>query len=94
MYGFAPNSLSNCFEALQYGHQDLLKTATMVVSIRGGKLFERWTRDVPTALSSMMPCALVFAADIAAGLTLEPKKRRRKEILGDLKRDLETIILL
>jgi len=39
-------------------------------------------QDVPTALSSMMPCALVFAADMAAGLTLEPKKRRRKEMLG------------
>ena len=42
------------------------------------------TQNVPTALSSMIPCALVFAADIAAGFTLEAKKRRRKEILGEL----------
>ena len=39
--------------------------------------------DIPTALSSMMPWALVFAADIAAGLTREPKNLRKKEILGD-----------
>ena len=37
----------------------------------------------PTALSLMMPSALVFAADIAAGLAEEPKRRRRKEMVGD-----------
>ncbi len=31
----------------------------------------------------MIPWALVFAADIAAGLALEAKNLRRKEILGD-----------
>lgn len=30
----------------------------------------------------MMPWALVFAADIAAGVTLEAKNLRRKEMLG------------
>ena len=33
----------------------------------------------------MMPWALVFAADMAAGLTLEPKKRRRKDMVGDVR---------
>ena len=42
--------------------------------------------DLPTALSSMMPWALVFAADMAAGFTLEPNNLRRNEMLGnDLK---------
>ena len=27
MYDLAPSSFKSCFEALQYGHQDLLKTA-------------------------------------------------------------------
>lgn len=31
----------------------------------------------------MMPWALVFAADIAAGLALEAKNLRRKEMLGN-----------
>ena len=41
---------------------------------------------VPTALSSMMPCALVFAADMAAGVMAgeEAKKRRRNEMVGGL----------
>ena len=43
----------------------------------------RGGRGVPTALSSMMPWALVFAADMAAGFTDEPKKRRRKEMVGE-----------
>lgn len=43
---------------------------------------KRWDRDVPTALSLMMPSALVFAADMAAGLMLEPKNRLRKEMVG------------
>lgn len=38
---------------------------------------------VPTALSSMMDWALVFAADMVAGLAWEPKRRRRKEMVGD-----------
>lgn len=33
MYAFAPMSLKSCFVALQYGHQDLLKTA-VVTSVR------------------------------------------------------------
>ena len=32
----------------------------------------------------MMPWALVFAADMAAGLTLEAKNLRRNEMLGNL----------
>ena len=32
----------------------------------------------------MMPWALVFAADMAAGLTLEPKNLRRNEMVGDV----------
>ena len=39
--------------------------------------------NVPTALSSMMPWALVVAADMAAGVTLEPKNLRKKEMLGN-----------
>ncbi len=39
--------------------------------------------SIPTALSSMMPWALVFAADMAAGLTLEPKNLLRNEMVGD-----------
>ena len=39
---------------------------------------------IPTAFSSMMLWALVFAADMAAGLTDEPKKRRRKEMMGEV----------
>lgn len=39
--------------------------------------------DLPTALSSMMPSVLVFAADIAAGFTLERKNLRRNEMLGN-----------
>ena len=39
--------------------------------------------SIPTALSSMMPSALVFAADMAAGLMLEPKNLRRNEMVGD-----------
>ena len=42
---------------------------------------------VPTALSSMMPWALVFAADMAAGFAEEAKKRRRKEMVGDFEID-------
>ncbi len=41
-------------------------------------------RDAPTALSSMICCALVLAADMVAGLGLrraEVKSWRRKEIL-------------
>ncbi len=39
--------------------------------------------NIPTAFSSMMLWALVFAADMAAGLTDEPKKRLRKEMVGE-----------
>ncbi len=39
--------------------------------------------SIPTALSSMMPWALVFAADMAAGLILEPKNLRRNEMVGN-----------
>ena len=39
--------------------------------------------DLPTALSSMMPWALVLAADMAAGVTFEPKNLRRNEMLGN-----------
>ena len=39
--------------------------------------------DLPTALSSIMPSVLVFAADMAAGFTLERKNLRRKEMLGN-----------
>ena len=39
--------------------------------------------SIPTAFSSMMPWALVFAADMAAGFTLEPKNLRRNEMVGD-----------
>ena len=31
----------------------------------------------------MMLWALVFAADMAAGFTAEPKRRRKNEMLGD-----------
>ena len=47
----------------------------------GRHLFE--DLDLPTALSSMMPWALVFAADMAAGVTFEPKNLRRNEMLGN-----------
>ena len=47
---------------------------------RGRYGWEDW--NIPTALSSMMPWALVFAADMAAGLTLEPKILRRNEMVG------------
>lgn len=67
--------------ALQYGHQDLLKTAVHRLGCTVQKEIVEG-QNIPTALSSMIPCALVFAADMAAGLTLEPKKRRRKEMLG------------
>lgn len=41
--------------------------------------------NVPTAFSSIMPWAFVFAADIAAGLgALLKKKRRRNEMVGNL----------
>ena len=39
--------------------------------------------NLPTAFSSMMLWALVFAADMAAGFTLEAKNLRRNEMLGD-----------
>lgn len=39
--------------------------------------------SIPTVLSSMMPWALVFAADMAAGFTLEPKNLRRNETVND-----------
>ncbi len=39
--------------------------------------------NIPTALSSIIPWALVLAADMAAGLTLEPKNLRRNEMLGN-----------
>ena len=38
--------------------------------------------SIPTALSSMMPWALVVAADMAAGFTAEPKNLRRKEMVN------------
>lgn len=37
---------------------------------------------IPTALSLMIPCALVLAAADIAGLTPEAKNRRRNEILA------------
>ena len=40
--------------------------------------------DVPTGFSLMMPSALVFAADMVAGLALLPKRRRRKAMMGDV----------
>jgi hypothetical protein len=41
--------------------------------------------DVPTAFSSMICSALVFAAVMFAGLTeVERKKRRRNEMLGNV----------
>ena len=44
----------------------------------------RWSSsNLPTALSSMMPWALVFAADMAPGLTLEAKNLRRNEMMGN-----------
>ena len=39
--------------------------------------------NLPTAFSSIIDWALVFAADMAAGLARVPKRRRRKEILGE-----------
>ena len=50
--------------------------------------------DLPTALSSMMPSALVFAADMAAGFTLEPKSLRRNEMLGNDSRSNVTCSLV
>lgn len=42
---------------------------------------------VPTGYSSMMLCALVFAADMAAGLTeVQVKNRRRNEMVGNCMR--------
>ena len=38
--------------------------------------------NIPTALSSMMPWALVVAADMAAGFTPEPKNLRRNEMVN------------
>ena len=38
--------------------------------------------SIPTALSSMMPWALVVAADMAAGFTPEPKNLRRNEMVN------------
>ena len=49
---------------------------------------------LPTALSSMMPSALVFAADMAAGFTLERKNLRRNEMLGNGLRSEFTCSLL
>lgn len=42
-------------------------------------LFRR-TRDLPTALSSMMPWAFVFAADMLSGLVARVKKARLKDL--------------
>ena len=39
--------------------------------------------DLPTAFSSMMFWALVFAAAMVTGLLAEPKRRRRNEMMGD-----------
>jgi hypothetical protein len=39
----------------------------------------------------MMPWALVFAADIVSGLGAPAKKRRMKEMLGDLLADAEAL---
>lgn len=39
--------------------------------------------NLPTAFSSMMLWALVFAADMAAGFTLEAKNLRRNEMVGN-----------
>ena len=50
--------------------------------------------DLPTALSSMMPSALVFAADIAAGVTLVRKYLRRNEMMGNGLRSEFTCSLL
>lgn len=46
-------------------------------------MIDRCVLSIPTALSSMMPWALVLAADMAAGLMLEPKNLRRNEMVGD-----------
>lgn len=45
---------------------------------------ERWGRreHIPTALSSMIFWAFVFAAAMVAGFALEAKSFRRKEMVG------------
>lgn len=86
VYALAPISDRSCFDALQYGQYDLLKMAGVVVStlaadhpLEGLVLL----RNVPTAFSSMMLWTLVFAADMAAGFTVDPKNRRRNEMMGN-----------
>lgn len=41
--------------------------------------------SIPTAFSSMMVWALVFAADMAAEFTDVPKSLRRKEMVGEFR---------
>lgn len=46
--------------------------------------------DIPTELSSMMPWALVRAAAVVEDMVaLEPKKRRRNEMVGETRRDVK-----
>lgn len=48
---------------------------------------------VPTTLSSMMPWALVRAAAVAVDMVaLEPKMRRKNEMVGERRRDVENSV--
>lgn len=74
----------------------MLKTAfwgIVSVQIRSNRWYEggegrrekRERDNIPTGLSAMICSALVFAADICAGLTdVEVKNLRRKEMMGNV----------
>ncbi len=49
---------------------------------------------LPTAFSSMMPCALVLAADMVPGLAARWKKRLRNEMLGEFEGDDGVVCVL
>ena len=69
--------------ALQYGQYDLLNTATLQYKSACVDEVRRRSSSLPTAFSSMMPWAFVFAADMAAGFAREAKNLRRNEMLGN-----------
>lgn len=59
-----------------------------------GKAMKNWgeteERDIPTELSAMMPWALMRAAAVEVDMVaLEPKKRRKNEMVGETRRDVK-----
>ena len=86
--GFGTQFAQKSFGCLAIWAIGLAEDGYITASVSIRNLDVLGVSSLPTAFSSMMLCALVFAADMAAGFTLEPKNLRRNEMLGNPMADL------